>query len=347
MADASWMLDPIRQIHAQIRARVVAACESSRPEDMARIAADGEGDTIYSIDRISEEMLVELFERQIAASCPITLIAEGLPGGKLILPRGTAEDQIRWCVIADPIDGTRSLMYQKRSGWILTGVAPNRGAHTCLADIELAVQTELPLVKQHLCDTLWAVQGNGSFGERLNRLNGETMPLAACPSRAMGLAHGFSSVSRFFCGARDVLAAIDDEIQTAALGVGSDGKAWSFEDQYLSSGGQLYELIMGHDRFLADFRPLLGPILKHRGLAAGLCCHPYDLCTELIAREAGVMITDEFGLGLRSRLNTDANVAWIGYANEHIRAVVEPILHEALIRYGLINGSRSEFVSKN
>ena len=47
-------------------------------------------------------------------------------------------------MLADPIDGTRCLMYQKRSGWILTGIAPNRGEGTVLADIELAVQTEFP-----------------------------------------------------------------------------------------------------------------------------------------------------------------------------------------------------------
>ena len=53
-------------------------------------------------------------------------------------------------------------MYQKRSAWILTAVAPNRGAGTSLRDIELAVQTEIPLVKQHLSDQLWALRGGGA-----------------------------------------------------------------------------------------------------------------------------------------------------------------------------------------
>jgi hypothetical protein len=57
------------------------------------------------------------------------------------------------------------------------------------------------------------------------------------------------------------------------------------EDQYLSSGGQLYELISGRDRFIADLRPLMEPLLNRRGLMLGICAHPYDLCTELIARE--------------------------------------------------------------
>jgi fructose-1,6-bisphosphatase/inositol monophosphatase family enzyme len=340
MINAHWMLRSIQTIHAEIRTRLLLAYESARPEDMARVAADGAGDTIYSIDRISEELLVELFETGIARQCPILLVAEGLPGGKIALPRGTRADKLSWLVIADPIDGTRSLMYQKRSGWILTGVAPNRGESTCLADIELAVQTELPLVKQHLCDTLWAIRGEGAEGERLNRLTGEAKPLLLCPSKAAELSHGFSSISRFFSGARDVLAAIDDEIQRATLGIGHEGKASSFEDQYLSTGGQLYELMMGHDRFLADLRPLLRPILKKRGLPLGLCCHPYDLCTELIAREAGILITDESGDRLRSSLNTELDVAWAGYANEQIRALVEPVLHTAILRHGLAPHTR-------
>jgi len=162
-----------------------------------------------------------------------------------------------------------ALMYQKRSGWILTGIAPNRGEGTVLADIELAVQTEIPLIKQHLCDTLWARRGSGANGERFNRLTEERTPLILSPSAAAGLAHGFATVSRFFSGARDVLASIDDDIQFALLGPGTQGKARCFEDQYLSTGGQLYELMMGHDRFLADLRPLLRPAFSSAGGCQG------------------------------------------------------------------------------
>jgi fructose-1,6-bisphosphatase/inositol monophosphatase family enzyme len=339
MLHADSLLGPIRAIHEEIRGAVTSACESSSLSDVSQVLEDGEGDTIYAVDRISESMLVALFEREIASHVPIVLIAEGLEGGKITLPRGSKESETVWRIIADPIDGTRSLMYQKRSAWILTGIAPNRGDKTSLADIELAVQTELPLVKQHLCDTLWAVRGTGAQGERFNRLSGERYALRLQPSKAKDLSHGFSSVTRFFAGGRDVLAAIDDEISLGALGPGREGKAQSFEDQYLSTGGQLYELLMGHDRFQADLRPLLRSLLKDRGLQNGLCCHPYDLCTELIAREIGVLISDVSGLPLRARLNLDADVSWVGYANDHIRSCVEPLLRKALIRHGLLVGS--------
>lgn len=340
MPDSTWLRDSIRSIHEEIRNVVVTACEESPAADLSRVVEDGDGDTIYAVDRISEEILVDLFERKIASKIPIVLIAEGLSGGKIVLPRGTPEADATWRVIADPIDGTRCLMYQKRSGWILTGVAPNRGELTTLADIELAVQTEIPLVKQHLSDALWAIKGSGTHGERFNRISGERKSFQAQPSTASHLEHKFCSVSRFFSGGRDVLAAIDDEISFGVAGKGREGKAYCFEDQYLSTGGQLYELMVGHDCFQADLRPLLNPILEERGWKTGLCCHPYDLCTELIARESGVLISDEFGKNLASPLNLTADVIWTGYANHQIRALVEPHLHLALQRRGLLHRSK-------
>ena len=254
----------------------------------------------------------------------------------IVLPAGRSEAEAALRVLVDPIDGTRGLMYQKRSAWILTGVAPNRGPSTRLRDVVAAVQTEVPLVKQHLADTLWAVQGEGAGAERFNRLTGERTPLRLRPSGARTIAHGFAMVARFFPGAREELAAIDEEIVAAALGPVRPGKAHCFEDQYISTGGQLYELMAGHDRFVADLRPLLEGVLARRGLALGICCHPYDLATELIAREAGVVVTDPRGAPLDAPLDVEADLAWVGYANEAIRSQVEPLLQAALRRRGLM-----------
>jgi hypothetical protein len=227
-------------------------------------------------------------------------------------------------------------MYQKRSGWILTGVAPNRGSKTNLQDIVLAVQTEIPLVKQHLMDTVWAVQGERVQAKRINRLTGETEPLHLKPSSAKTIAHGFATVDRFFPGSGRELAEIEEQIVKDALGPVQYGKAHSFEDQYISSGGQLYELMAGHDRFVADLRSLMEPLLTKRGLALGLCAHPYDLCTELIARQLGVIITDAHGKLLSSPLDTSTNVSWIAYANPEIQSQMESVVKNALRKNGLI-----------
>src|SRR5439155_1270609 len=100
-----------------------------------------------------------LNDTALAREEPLCLVAEGLPGDSVVLPPDARETDCRWRLLVDPIDGTRGLMYQKRSAWILTGVAPNRGTATRLRDIVLAVQTEIPLVKQHLSDQLWALRG--------------------------------------------------------------------------------------------------------------------------------------------------------------------------------------------
>lgn len=334
--EIEMLLEPIRRLHAEIRAAVVAACEATAVADLAAIVKEAEGDTIYAVDRISEERLLDFFSREIAVHTPLVLIAEGLEGGEVVLPLGTEASAARWRIIVDPIDGTRGLMVQKRSAWILTGVAPNKGPATGLQDIELAVQTEIPLVKQHLSDVVWAVAGQGARAARYNRLTGEERPLPLHPSRATTIAHGFAYISRFFPGAREELAALDEEIVMGALGPVRPGKAHCFEDQYICSGGQLYGLMAGQDRFVADLRPLLETILAQRGLALGICCHPYDLCTELIARELGVVVTDAAGGPLTAPLTVDADVSWAGYANDHIRQQIEPLLLAALRKRQLL-----------
>jgi fructose-1,6-bisphosphatase/inositol monophosphatase family enzyme len=335
MNDIRQLLGPVRKLHALIRAAVVEACERATLAEMAKVTSEQEGDTIFALDRVSEEVVVDFFEHEVAPGVPVLLVAEGLEDGEIVLPRGTAETDVVWRIIVDPIDGTRGLMYQKRSGWILTGVAPNRGPDTTLNDIELAVQTEIPLIKQHLSDVLWAFRGEGANAERFNRLTREHSSFRLQPSTANNIAQGYAQIVRFFPGVRDVLAKIDDEIVAATLGPPLPGKALCFEDQYTSSGGQLYELMAGHDRFVADLRACMEPVTRERGLPRSLCCHPYDLCTELIAREAGVIVTGVDGGPLKAPLAVDPDVSWAGYANERIRQSIEPLLKAAMRKHGL------------
>ncbi len=329
------LLAPLRDVHRSLRSAVVRACIEQSSEALAEVADDGEGDTLFAIDKISEELLLDELGPIASAYGGIVLIAEGVAGGRIPLPLGRSEEHCRYRVIMDPIDGTRGLMYQKRPAWILTGVAPNRGAATRLSDIELSLQTEIPLVKQHLCDELWAVRGHGALIERLNLSTQQRAPLVARPSRATSIEQGYAMISRFFPGARDELAAIDDEVVHRLLGPSPPGKALCFEDQYPSTGGQLYELMVGHDRFVADLRPLLNGILQARGLPLGLCCHPYDICTALIAEELGVVIRNPVGGPMDYPLDVALDVAWAGYANTTLLATIAPLLKDVLIRRGL------------
>jgi fructose-1,6-bisphosphatase/inositol monophosphatase family enzyme len=329
--------ESIKRLHEIIRDEVVSACENFDLQQLSRVEREVREDTIYYIDRISEKRIIEYFETEITKIAPVILIAEGIAeNGSIVLPAGTSEKDAEFRIIMDPIDGTRELMYQKRSAWVLTGIAPNKGKHTNLHDIEFAIQTEIPIVKQHLSDIASAYKGKGIEAHRCNRITADHQPIDLQPSSAQSIKHGFAMIARFFHGARDVLAQIDEEVIRNIFGSVHTGKALCFEDQYLSTGGQIYELISGHDRFVADLRPLLEGVLVDRGVTLGLCCHPYDLCTELIAREAGVIITDENGDPLNAMLNVTDNISWIGYANSSIKRQVEPHLIHALRKFQLL-----------
>ena len=89
-----------------------------------------------------------------------------------------------------------------------------------------------------------------------------------------------------------------------------------FDDEYISSGGQLHELIAGHDRFVADLRPLVDP--------DAFACHPYDVCTAMLLEEAGGVVTDPRGAPLDAPLDTTTPVAWAGYANAELAAAHRP-----------------------
>jgi hypothetical protein len=283
-------------------------------------------DTIYGLDTVVEPIL-EDFCNDWAKTTPLVLIAEGVEGGAVdgvkVFPDGAREEDAKIRLIVDPIDGTRGLMYDKRSAWALAGVAPNRGPATRLRDIEAAVMTELPTSKMGLADVLWATKGHGTGVERVNLHDGTSQPLPLRPSSADTIAHGFASVASFFPGTKARSAELMEHLVRELLGEADVTKALVFDDQYISTGGQFYELIVGHDRFNADLRPLLYRIQRQ---PPGLCCHPYDCATWLVAEEAGVALTDGLGRPLDGPLDVTSGLSWAAYANAALRAKIEPLL---------------------
>ena len=99
MIDPASLLQPILRIQAAIRDAVVAACESAAAGSLHVVDRDGAGDTIYAVDRVGEERLVDLFEAELAPITPMVLLAEGLPPRGVVLPRGTSEAEAVWRVL--------------------------------------------------------------------------------------------------------------------------------------------------------------------------------------------------------------------------------------------------------
>lgn len=305
------------------------------------------GDIIYRIDEQSEQILLEFCEEWAGhLDRPFVLIAEGLSGnGRHVFPSGADPADATFECVVDPIDGTRGLMYGKRSAWALAAVAPGQavlGRPATLSDIVMATQAELPTERARLADILWAVRGQGAQRRTRDLVSNQECPAPLSPSRSHHLAHGFATISKFFPGTKALASQLEEQLFAALVGEHASGAPLIFDDEYISSGGQLYELMVGHDRFIADLRPgLLDAIAAQSGGqgAAGharrLCARPYDLCTALIAQEAGVIVTDMWGAPLSAPLDTVSDVSWIGYANEALQRSIEPVLQRLLREIGV------------
>ena len=320
-------LEQARRLLCRLQDTIRDAVIASRSRGVARltrVAAVTAADTIYAIDKISEAAVLTWFEAHWPKAWPVELVMEGLEEhGAVTFPRGTPVKATKWKCIIDPIDGTRCIMYDKRSAWCLAGLAPQRGSKTNLSDIVVAAMTELPTSKGAVADQLSAVRGRGVKAERLELRTGKRAKFLPRPSQAKDLRHGFASFAKFFPPAKLLMA----EVETKLLAALEAGEA-VFDDQYPSTGGQIYELLIGHDRFIADVRPWAFAKL---GMTTPLTCHPYDICVALIAQELGCVITALDGKALRVPLDTTSAVAWAGYANKALALTIAPKLRGVLV----------------
>ena len=319
------------QLQDAIRDALIAARDTESMESLAGVAAVTAADTIYRIDKVSEEAILAWMERNWPASCPVELVMEGAEGGDAhTFPRGTPASRTEFVCIIDPVDGTRNLMVDKRPGWMLSALAPRHAGGTRLQHIVVAAMTELPTSKQWASDQVSGVRGCGAAGmvaERVDVRTRRRTPLTIRPSQAEDFRHGFASFVRFFPEGKSLIARVEEAIWEQLYGLGTGGSPVVFDDQYMTTGGQVYELMVGHDRMLGDLRPLAHQAL---GFGSALVCHPYDICTSLLLVEAGGVVETPWGTPLDAPLDTTSAVAWIGYANPVLAAQVRPILQRAL-----------------
>lgn len=327
------IVDRLIEFQKLVRDTLIAARKKQALHEVSHTTA---ADTIYAIDT-EVEPLLEDFCRDWAKTVPLVLIAEGIENehgeeGVKIFPEGAREEDALIRLIVDPIDGTRGIMYDKRPAWALAGVAPNKGPHTRLRDVRVAVMTELPTSKMGYSDVLWAIKGQGTHGLRVDLRDGSSQPLELHKSTADTIRHGFASVSNFFPGTKVLASELMEHIVRNLLGPADVTKAMIFEDQYISTGGQFYELIIGHDRFNCDLRPIFYQVLPQK---EGLCVHPYDVATMLIAEEAGVVLTDGLGAPLDGPLDCTTSLSWAGYANTTLYGQIQPLINQFFRLWGM------------
>jgi hypothetical protein len=309
-----------------IRKRVIKGRLSISTEALSSVASHSIADTIYKIDKFGEEAIREWFDAQWPVSEPVEVVMEG-PEEPLCFPRETSRSDTKWKCLLDPIDGTRGIMYDKRSAWALAGIAPQRGEATSLSDIVVAAMTELPTTKQWRADQVSAIRGGGLVAKALNVLDGTASSLSLAPSSARTFRHGFAWMAKFFPEGRALTAQIEEQLWDELVGIGRDASPTVFDDQYICTGGAFYELLAGHDRLVGDLRPL---VLARLDLDSSLVCHPYDVVASLLLAEAGVVYEHPLGGFPDAPLDTTSGIAWVAYANSALADLARPVLQRIL-----------------
>ena len=313
-----------------IRDAVLTGRSGRTAGELSVVSGHAGGDTIYEVDKFGEEAIFSWFEKNWPAEWPVQVVMEGIEQ-ELCFPAGTTVGETEWKCLLDPIDGTRGIMYDKRSAWALGGIAPQLGDETRLSGIVAAAMTEIPTTKHWRSDQFSATADGPLVGSALDLRDRSVQPLDATPSKAGDFRHGFSSFVKFFPEGRTLTAQIEERIWDELTGHNSSASPVVFDDQYLSTGGQFYELVAGHDRMIGDLRPLVFHALDME--SAGLVCHPYDACAWLVLKKAGAVYEHPLGGFPDAPLDTSTGIAWIGWANETLASLSRPVIRNVLKQF--------------
>jgi len=338
-------LDGLRVLLCGLQDAVLqAALEQQRAAprvQLTAIAAETKSDTIFQIDRVVEGAILDWLSSHWPSGEPLELVMEGIDDEALVFPAGVRVVDTTWKCIVDPIDGTRSWMHDKRSAWSLAAIAPQRGAGTRLSDIAVAAMTELPVTKQWRADQLSAVRGAGVIAEAIDVRGGGRLTWRPAPSEALDFRQGFAGISKFFPQGKALLADLEEAFWAELHGNEPQAAPLVFDDQYVSTGGQIYELLSGRDRMWADLRP---QAFRKLSLGLSLSCHPYDICTAMILTELGGVVEAPEGHPLDAPLDTTSPISWVGYANPTLAALARPVLRR-LVRERLGSSGADDPVS--
>jgi hypothetical protein len=153
-------------------------------------------------------------------------------------------------------------------------------------------------------------------------------PIVPAPSSATGFSHAFSSFVKFFPEGRTLTAQIEERIWDEIIGLNASPSPTVFDDQYISTGGQFYEVMAGHDRMVGDLRPLVFRVLDME--CSSLVCHPYDACAWLVLKRAGAVYEHPLGGFPDAPLDTESGIAWIAYANATLASLARPVVSKVL-----------------
>jgi len=296
-----------------------AALRTGSLGSVARTVGQGAGDATFGLD-VATERAVDLWLEEVSAEGCLSLFSEDA-GWRHRGPEGPLEgfDHGGPRVVIDPVDGTRNLMMDLRSAWTVIGLAGPGPDQPRQGQIELGIVAELPDSRARTWRVLSAARGDGCRLE----VDGEERALEV--DAEPRLDHGYFPFFGFHPQVRPLVARLGADFFSRLESEGID-TGTCFDDQYISSGGQLALIALGTYRMVVEPRAWLAA-----RTAPTQTCKPYDIAgAVLCATEAGAVVTDLAGAPLDHPLDATTPVSFCAFHNPATRERLWPLLEGAL-----------------
>ncbi|MBM3976530.1 MAG: hypothetical protein FJ299_06020 [Planctomycetes bacterium] len=328
----------LEELCDELRRLVRRDVERRDERELLAIAAQGVGDTSFALD-VPCERALERWQRELARRAPLSLLTEER-GWTHLGPgrRGVRElrdfDHGGWCVVIDPIDGTRNLASGLRSAWTAIALVPPVSRPPRQRDVVAGLLSELPTALMSRWRRL------SSLGARptrelheLGRARAAARRLRravlATPRGFDPAAPGYWSFFRYTSAQRPLLAAVEARFFERMEREHGLALRHAFDDQYISNAGQLALLALGTYRMIVDARAHVSA----RGGPQGTSSKPYDVAAALaVASAAGCVVQAPDGSPLDFPLDATTPVSFAGYANPRIARVAGPLVAAELAR---------------
>ncbi|MEZ6017977.1 MAG: hypothetical protein R3F49_22925 [Planctomycetota bacterium] len=327
--------DLCRRIRHAVRGRMRSALTDGDAVRLARPVSRGAGDVTFGIDVAAEEAVGDWLLDE-ARRGPLSVLTEDAgwrhlgpgptPGDAPVELGGFDHGGPRLAI--DPIDGTRNLMHDLRGAWTIVSYAGAGRGEPRLSDLSLGVVSELPDTRGAHFRELIAVRGGGctaavrALGDDLVLRDG-----ALLVDDSDRPDHGYFPFFGYHPDQRAAMQALARgyfhrvrELEGAEL-------AHCYDDQHISSGGQLALLALGHYRMVVDARQRFNELRQ----VALQTAKPYDVAGAILcAREAGAVVTRTDGGALDFPLDVTTPVDFVAFHNQGTGARLWPHLEAAL-----------------
>ena len=326
----------LRDLAQRIAAAVDDALDgpADATAELARPIREGAGDTTFGLDARTEEV-AERWLDDVAATEPVSFLTEDRgwlhrgPGprgatGAIELP-GFDHGGPR--IALDPVDGTRNLMNDLRSAWCVVSYAGPGPDEPRLADVTYGLVGELSTSREARRRVFSAHRSGACRVELVDRDGAVARASTVQVDDDDRPDQGYFPFFRFRPEERPAIATLEADFFERLAAHERAAIETCFDDQYITSAGQLVLLALGTYRMVSDLR---GTVAAAQGRTT-ITSKPYDIAGAIVvATAAGCVLTDPDGGALDFPIDTESPVSFVGWVNDRTRRRLAPHFAGAL-----------------